>query len=79
MSKKCEISGKGRLNGSKVSHSKIHSRKMSFANLQYKRLYDSENKRWVRLRVSSRILKTIDKKGLSATLRDAGLTIDDLK
>ena len=79
MSRKCEISQKGYLNGCNVSHSKAHTRKISWANLHERRLFDSETKKWVRVKVSSRLLKTIDRKGLSATLRDNGLTIEDLK
>ena len=79
MSRKCQISMKGSQRGCKVSHAHNKSLKRWDANLQWKRLFDSESKTWVRLKVSTRILRTIDKKGLAATLRDHGLRIDDLR
>lgn len=79
MSHKCQISGKSLLKGNNVSHANNKTRKTWKANLHTKRIYDSETGTWVRLKVSSRILRTIDKKGLSATLKDAGLKLKDLK
>lgn len=79
MSRKCEISGKTYRRGCNVSHSKRHTRNFSFANLHTRRLFDSEAGKWVRVKVSSRVLREIDRKGLSAALRDAGMTIDDLR
>ncbi len=78
MSRRCQISKKGSQRGCNVSHSHNKTLKRWDSNLQWKRLYDSESKRWVRLRVSTRILRTIDRKGLAATLRDHGLRVQDL-
>lgn len=79
MSRACKISGKSALNGHKVSHANKKSNKISYANLHEKRLYDSESKTWFRVRVSSRILRTISKKGLNAALKDYGLTVNDVR
>ena len=79
MSRRCQISKKGNLTGNTVSHANNKRRKTWNANLHTKRIYDSESGTFVRLKVSSRILRTIDKKGLSATLRDHGLKLADLK
>lgn len=79
MSNRCQISKKGRLTGNNVSKANNKRRKVWNANLQSKRIYDSESGEHVRLKVSSRILRTIDKKGLQATLKDYGLKLDDLK
>ena len=78
MARKCQISGKSLLRGNNVSHSNNKTKKESWPNLHTKRLFDTESNKWVRVRVSSRILRTIDKKGLSATLKDYNLTMADL-
>ena len=78
MSRKCQISGKRLQRGNQVSHAHNITKKESWPNLQMKRIFDSETDKWVRVRVSTRILRTIDKKGLSATLRDHGLTMADV-
>jgi large subunit ribosomal protein L28 len=78
MSRRCTISKKRPLRGHKVSHANKKALKVSYVNLHSKRLFDSESGKWVRVRVSSRILRTIDKKGLAATLRENGLTIQDI-
>ena len=79
MSNRCQISGKGAHTGNNVSHAHNKTRKTWNANIQTKRIYDSETGKWVRIKVSTRILRTIDKKGLSATLRDHKLTLADLQ
>lgn len=79
MSRKCTISGKGLQFGNKVSHANNKTKKVWRANLHTKRIFDSESGTWVRLKISSRTLRTIDKKGLAATLKDAGLRIEDLR
>lgn len=79
MSRKCDITKKSRQKGHIVSHANNKSRKVWQANLKTKRLFDSASGSWVRVKVSARVLRTIDKKGLSATLRDNGLTIDDVR
>ena len=78
MARKCQISGKKQLKGHRVSHANNKSLRRWHVNLHSKWLYDSETGRKVRVRVSSRVLRTISKKGLAATLRDYGLTLDDV-
>ena len=77
MSRKCQISQKGSQRGNNVSHAKNKTKKTWLPNLQSKKLFDSETGKYVRIRVSSRILRTIDKKGLAATLKDNGMRIKD--
>lgn len=77
MSRKCTITKVGRRGGFNVSHAHNKTLRNWDANLHWKRLFDSESGKWVRLKVSSRILRTIDRKGLAATLRDNGLKIED--
>lgn len=78
MARRCQISNKGLQYGNNVSHANNKKRKTWQPNLKSKRIFDSESGKWVRLKVSSQILRTIDKKGLSATLKDFGLKIADV-
>jgi large subunit ribosomal protein L28 len=66
----CQLTGKKWMNGHKVSHSNIKSPKRFDANVQSKRVFDIESGRWIRLKISTRALKTLNKKSLSAFLRD---------
>lgn len=78
MPRKCQITGKRPLSGHNVSHAHNVTNRWQKPNLQKKKLYVPELKRSVRLRVSTRALRTIDKKGLLPFLRDEGLTLDDI-
>ena len=71
MSKVCEITGKKAQTGNNVSFS-INKTKIRFdVNLTKKRFYIPEEDRWITLRVSAKAIKTINKKGISAALKDA--------
>ena len=67
---KCELTGKSRMNGNKVSHSNIKTKKVTKANIQSKRIFDVETGKWVRMKISTSALRTLNKKSLSAMLRD---------
>jgi large subunit ribosomal protein L28 len=69
MSKRCEITGKGVLVGNNVSHANNRTRRRFLPNLQKKRIYLPEEKRWITVKVAASTLKTIDKIGLMATLK----------
>jgi large subunit ribosomal protein L28 len=73
MSRRCQITGKGPLAGNNVSHAHNRSRRRQLPNLQKKRIYLPEEKRFVTLRLSTKALKTINKNGAFATLKKAGL------
>ncbi len=64
MSKVCAVTGKKPLSGNNVSHANNKSKRRQLPNLQMKRVWDEEKKVWVRMRVSARGLKTLDKKGV---------------
>ena len=71
MSKICQITGKKVQFGNNVSKA-INKTKSRFnANIISKRFYIPEEDRWVKLKVSTSVLKTINKKGISAVLKDA--------
>ena len=71
MARKDQLTGKGPMSGNNVSHAHNKTRRRFQVNLQKKRFYIPEEKRWVTLRVSAKTLKTINKKGISAVLAEA--------
>lgn len=79
MAHRCEISGKGRQSGHRVSHAKNRTKHTFRANLQTKRIYSPELKKTVRLKVSTSMLRTIDKLGLSETLKRHNIAIESLR
>jgi len=70
MPRACQITGKTVMVGNNVSHANNKTRRRFLPNLQYRRFWVESEKRWVRLRVSSKGLRTIDKKGIDAVLAD---------
>tara|TARA_X000001036_G_scaffold191532_1_gene180604 strand:+ start:825 stop:1061 length:237 start_codon:yes stop_codon:yes gene_type:complete len=71
MSKICQISGKKVQFGNNVSKAINKTKRRFNANIISKRFYIPEEDRWVKLKVSTNVLKTINKKGISAVLKDA--------
>ena len=71
MSRICQITGKRRLVGNNVSHSNIKTKREFAPNLQNKRFWLAEEQRFVTLKVSAAGIRTINKKGLAAALKDA--------
>ncbi|VAW11621.1 LSU ribosomal protein L28p @ LSU ribosomal protein L28p, zinc-independent [hydrothermal vent metagenome] len=71
MSKVCEITGKRTMFGNNVSFSVNKTRRRFNVNLSKKRFYIPEEDRWITLKVSAKALKIINKKGISAVLKDA--------
>ncbi len=73
MAKKCPITGKGPMVGNHVSHANNKTKRRYLPNLQSKRFWLESQKRFVRLRVSTRGIRIIDKHGLEAVLNDMKL------
>ena len=65
----CNLTGKRWMNGNKISHSNIKTHKKRHANIQSKRVFDVESGRWIRVSLSTRALKTLNKKSLRDFLR----------
>ncbi len=63
MSKVCRVTGKKPLSGNNVSHANNKTKRKQLPNLQKKRIWMEEEKRWVTIRVTARGIKTLDKKG----------------
>lgn len=78
MAFRCRLTGKGPLSGNSVSHSNRRTRRRQYPNLQSKRIFIPEQNRWVRIRLSTRALRTVTKKGLLGFLRDEGLTLEQV-
>ena len=70
MSRECDVTGKKPLVGCNVSHSNRHTKKRFELNLVTKRFWLEGEKRWVTLRVTARGMRTIDKRGLAAIVKD---------
>jgi large subunit ribosomal protein L28 len=75
MSRVCELTGQRANNGMAVSHSHVRTKKLQQVNLQKRRLWWAEGQRFVTLRVSTRTLKTIQKRGLGAFAKDLGINL----
>ncbi|MEG1615652.1 MAG: 50S ribosomal protein L28 [Bacteroidales bacterium] len=71
MSKICQITGKKAMVGNNVSHSKRRTKRRFEINLFEKKFYWPEQGVWISLKVSAAGLRTINKKGLDAALKDA--------
>lgn len=63
MSKRCELTGTGPTYGNHVSHANNKRRRRFLPNLQTKRIWVPEDKKWVTVRATAKALKTLDKKG----------------
>ncbi len=71
MSRVCELTGKKALVGNNVSHALNRTKRKFNANLTTKRFYLPEEDRWITLKVSTSALKNINKKGISAVIKEA--------
>ena len=71
MSKVCEITGKRAMFGNNVSFSINKTRRRFNVNLSKKRFYLPEEDQWVTLKVSAKALKIINKRGISAVIKEA--------
>lgn len=68
MSKYCPVTGKKPVSGNRVSHANNKSKRVFEPNMHEKRLWSPALGRFVRLRVSARGLRTIDKLGVDTVL-----------
>jgi large subunit ribosomal protein L28 len=68
MSRVCQVTGKRPKSGNNVSHANNKTKRRFLPNLHYHRFWVASENRWVRLRVSSAGLRTIDKQGIDTVL-----------
>ncbi|MBW4549873.1 MAG: 50S ribosomal protein L28 [Aphanocapsa sp. GSE-SYN-MK-11-07L] len=76
MSRVCQLTGKKANNAYAVSHSHRRTKKVQEVNLQWKRLWWAEGKRFVKLRLSTKAIKTLEIKSLSAFAKEAGINLN---
>jgi large subunit ribosomal protein L28 len=70
MSRVCQVTGKRPITGNNVSHSNIKSKRRFLPNIHSHRFWVESENRWVKLRVSTKGLRIIDKKGIDEVLKD---------
>ncbi|GAA4093783.1 MAG: large subunit ribosomal protein L28 [Zhongshania aliphaticivorans] len=70
MSRVCQVTGKRPVTGNNVSHAKNRTRRRFLPNLHSHRFWVEAEKRFVTLRVSSKGMRIIDKKGIEVVLAD---------
>lgn len=71
----CDLTGKKANNGYVVTFSHKRNKKLQQANLQYKKIFWPEGQRWVKLRVCTKALKTVERKGIQAMAAEAGIDL----
>ncbi|HEY8510671.1 MAG TPA: 50S ribosomal protein L28 [Cyclobacteriaceae bacterium] len=71
MARVCQITGKRPQVGNNVSHANNKTKRRFYPNLQVKRFYVPEEGRWITLKVSTKAIKTINKNGIYAVLKEA--------
>lgn len=70
MARVCQVTGKKPMTGHKVSFSNKKAKRRFLPNLQTKRFFLVEEDRWISLKVSADAIRTINKRGLNAVVKD---------
>ena len=70
MSRVCQVTGKRPQSGNNVSHANRRTRRRFLPNLVSKRFWLESEQRWVRLRVSHKGMRIIDKHGIEKVVSD---------
>ena len=70
MSRVCQVTGKGPVTGNNISHANYKTRRRFLPNLQHHRFWVEGEKRFVRLRVSAKGMRIIDKRGIEVVLAE---------
>jgi len=70
MSRVCQVTGKRPMAGNNVSHAKNRTRRRFLPNLHIHRYFVESENRWVKLRLTTKGMRLIDKKGIDAVLAD---------
>jgi large subunit ribosomal protein L28 len=78
MSRVCDLTGKKVRSGKNVSFSNRHTARTFEPNLQSKKVWVPELGKFVKLKLSARAIRTIDRKGLLAALKSEGKTLKDV-
>ncbi|OIQ47152.1 50S ribosomal protein L28 [Psychrobium sp. nBUS_13] len=70
MSKVCQVTGKKPATGNNVSHAKNHTRRRFLPNLHTHRFWVESENRFVKLRLTTKGMRIIDKKGIDVVLAE---------
>ena len=71
MAKVCQVTGRKRIVGNNVSHSKRRTKRIFALNLKTKKFWSEQEQRFITLKVSCKGMRNIEKNGLEATIKDA--------
>lgn len=78
MARRCQLTGKKANNAMAVSHSHRRTKKLQEVNLQVKRIWWEGGKRFVKLRLSTKAIKTLEHKSLEVFAKEAGIDLSRL-
>ena len=78
MSRKCQITGVTKQYGHNVSHANNKTKRVFNSNLQTKRFWVPELNKFIKLKVTTRAIRSIDKIGLTAMLKSHGVSLKSL-
>jgi large subunit ribosomal protein L28 len=70
MARRCELTGTKPLVGNNVSHANNKTKRRFLPNLQKKKIWLPEEKRFITVKATAKALKTLDKKGYSAMMKE---------
>ena len=70
MAKRCELSGVGPVYGGSISQAHNRTNRRFMPNLQSKKIWDDVNHKWIRVKATAKALRTLDKKGYGAMMKD---------
>jgi len=70
MARVCQVTGKRPVAGNNVSHAKNRTRRRFLPNLHTHRFWVESENRWVKLRLTAKGMRIIDKKGIDAVLAE---------
>ena len=76
MSRSCSLTGKKANNAYAVSHSHRRTKKLQEANIQSKKVWWPQGNRWVKLKLSTKAIKTLKTKGIEAMAKEAGINLN---
>ena len=70
MARQCDLTGKKAVHGRSISHAHNVTSRVFQPNLQKKRIWLEEEGRWITIRATAKALKTLDKKGYKAMMKE---------
>ncbi|PTU73066.1 50S ribosomal protein L28 [Pseudomonas mangrovi] len=70
MSRVCQVTGKGPATGNNISHANNKTRRRFLPNLQHHRFWVESENRFVRLRLTAKGMRIIDKRGIDVVLAE---------